>query len=622
MPFKPNFYTWKKARRYAERSCCILEDTNPCRKGLVKIVTSAPFKAFILLAICLNTIFIVIPDYNFRTVDPTTYEPFSKPVDGCCDFMKSIPPPCENRTHLNTLCLTESCVEAVKFDSKCCKCPTINMVASSTAAEWIFLSIFLVEMIVKMLAFGVLPGPPSWYGSYFTDGWNILDFIIVMAALFTAPYPGLGGSASPSFRFLRVIRVLRPLRTLSIIPAMRRMVQTLLISVSKLLPVVLLLSFIFLMFGALMIQIYAGQLRYTCRHTNFPLQLPMLSISSKEYNSEGVGWTNETEVNRCTYHDDWDNIGMWKDFFPSCDWTKNAFSNTRKSTMHDKVFYHKLEKWPTSGRTFKTQYFYFPRSKDWHRMHLELMHNASALESTNPYLYPAKKYKNDLLHSTGVFRPCHDDEGITIPISFEQCNRICHNQQVGSNGGRHDPCDRSDSGARCELWRNRTFDRYNKDDPMCEKYCPNKNSGANWDLQNIKSPDAGLNSPWRNVTAESFPFYNGHRHCFWPNDNGNARSANRYCSAWFKSVYDDAIGNNQCPSNQYCGSDFDATGNLRFHSADIVNAAIYKENLLWGISQFNNFPEAFLSIFQSITLEGWVNVLYTVSHWGCRSSES
>ena len=55
---------------------------------------------------------------------------------------------------------------------------------------------------------------------------------------------------------------------------------------------------------------------------------------------------------------------------------------------------------------------------------------------------------------------------------------------------------------------------------------------------------------------------------------------------------------------------------FRKASADIVNTAIYKENLLWGISQFNNFPEAFLSIFQSITLEGWVRVLYTVSHWG------
>ena len=49
-----------------------------------------------------------------------------------------------------------------------------------------------------------------------------------------------------------------------------------------------------------------------------------------------------------------------------------------------------------------TQYFYFPRSRDWHRMHLELMRNASALANTNdPYLHPATKYKNDLLRSTG-----------------------------------------------------------------------------------------------------------------------------------------------------------------------------------------------------------------------------
>ena len=51
----------------------------------------------------------------------------------------------------------------------------------------------------------------------------------------------------------------------------------------------------------------------------------------------------------------------------------------------------------------------------------------------------------------------------------------------------------------------------------------------------------------------------------------------------------------------------------RFHGFDIVNTAIYKEDLLWGIPQFNNFLEAFLSIFQSITLEGWVDIMYTVS---------
>ena len=146
---------------------------------------------------------------------------------------------------------------------------------------------------------------------------------------------------------------------------------------------------------------------------------------------------------------------------------------------------------------------------------------------------------------------------------------------------------------------------------MCSQYCPK--GSENWDLQNLKSPRSKKKSPWRDVTTDSFPFYHGHKHCFWPNDNGESRSANRYCSAWFRSTYDDAEGHNKCPATQYCGSDYDATGNLRFHGFDIVNTAIYKENLLWGIPQFNNFPEAFLSMFQTITLEGWVDIMYTVS---------
>ena len=621
MPYEPNFYTWKKARRYAKTSCFFFKDTNPFRKTLVKIVTSPYFENFILFSVLLNTLMMMIPNYNYKFVNPKNLVPYSKTSEGCCPLFEPTRPKCVNDTsNPDSPCYSMSCARAQTYENICCPCPPVNMVAFSDGLEWTFLIIFLIEMILKMVAFGVFPGPASWYGAYLTDSWNILDFIIVVAALASAPYPFVSSDSSTSFNFIRVIRVLRPLRSLAIIPSMRRMVQTLLVSFKQLTAVFMLLSFIFLIFGALMIQIYAGQLRYTCRLTNFPLQLPMMQMDSEEYTSSGVGWLNAPEVNWCTYRDDWDPNSFWTGLFPSCNWTENVYANTRKSTMQKKVFYHKLEEYPTNeAGKFKTQYFYFNTTSAWHHFHRELLNNASALAKSNdPYRFSAIQYESDLLNSTGVFKPCHDEDGITIPISFEQCNRVCYNKQVDEQSRRYSVCDAEPNSARCKTWTNRPFDRHDPDNPMCSKYCPDDASSKmsqSWDVQSVTSPNSGLNSPWRNVSSESFPFYTDHRYCFWPNDHdGDARStANRLCSGWFTSVYDGATGHNMCPAEQYCGSDFDATGNLRFHGYDIVNAGVYKEDLLWGIPQFNNFAQAFVSILQSITLEGWVDILYTVS---------
>ena len=52
--------------------------------------------------------------------------------------------------------------------------------------ELVFLILFTIEMVLKMIAFGLgLPGFPKneFYEGYFRDGWNWLDFIIVVVGL-------------------------------------------------------------------------------------------------------------------------------------------------------------------------------------------------------------------------------------------------------------------------------------------------------------------------------------------------------------------------------------------------------------------------------------------------------
>ena len=45
--------------------------------------------------------------------------------------------------------------------------------------EMAFLLLFSVEMVLKMLAFGLV-GRNEWFSGYFRDGWNCLDFLIVL----------------------------------------------------------------------------------------------------------------------------------------------------------------------------------------------------------------------------------------------------------------------------------------------------------------------------------------------------------------------------------------------------------------------------------------------------------
>lgn len=54
-------------------------------------------------------------------------------------------------------------------------------------------------------------------GSYLRDGWNMLDFVIVVSSLLPLI---LGGNKSVNLTSLRSLRILRPLRTISSIKAL------------------------------------------------------------------------------------------------------------------------------------------------------------------------------------------------------------------------------------------------------------------------------------------------------------------------------------------------------------------------------------------------------------------
>jgi len=99
----------------------------------------------------------------------------------------------------------------------------------------IVLGIFILEILVKMIAEGKRP----WM--YFTDAWNIFDFIIVAAAFL--PF---GGSSVAILRLLRLLRVLKLIKAL---PKLQLLVGALLKSIPSMGYVSILLILLFYIYA-------------------------------------------------------------------------------------------------------------------------------------------------------------------------------------------------------------------------------------------------------------------------------------------------------------------------------------------------------------------------------------
>ncbi|KAJ1069131.1 hypothetical protein K5549_000442 [Capra hircus] len=91
--------------------------------------------------------------------------------------------------------------------------------------EYAFLIIFTVETFLKIIAYGLLLHP----NAYVRNGWNLLDFVIVIVGLFSVILEQLtketeggnhssGKSGGFDVKALRAFRVLRPLRLVSGVP--------------------------------------------------------------------------------------------------------------------------------------------------------------------------------------------------------------------------------------------------------------------------------------------------------------------------------------------------------------------------------------------------------------------
>eukprot|EP00756_Hemistasia_phaeocysticola_P019108 Hpha_TRINITY_DN15640_c10_g1::TRINITY_DN15640_c10_g1_i1::g.97884::m.97884 len=123
-----------------------------------------------------------------------------------------------------------------------------------TIGEIFFTAAFGFELCLKVYAQGFVWHP----GSYLRNGWNRLDFIIVLLSGL-AFVPGVG-----NYSAIRTLRVLRPLRSINGIQGLKNIVNAILHSMHKLVNVLSLAMVIFAIFGILGVQLWSGMFQYQC----------------------------------------------------------------------------------------------------------------------------------------------------------------------------------------------------------------------------------------------------------------------------------------------------------------------------------------------------------------------
>jgi hypothetical protein len=134
--------------------------------------------------------------------------------------------------------------------------PSVEKSPLFETLDYIFLVIFSIEMVLKIIAMGFVMKPHS----YLRDPWNILDFTVVVLGLLTLF--DLGGGSNVNS--IRVVRILRPLRTINSVPGMRGLVMTLLNSLPQMFNILILFMFTLVIFGTVGIQLFQGSFIGRC----------------------------------------------------------------------------------------------------------------------------------------------------------------------------------------------------------------------------------------------------------------------------------------------------------------------------------------------------------------------
>nr|XP_015222168.1 PREDICTED: voltage-dependent N-type calcium channel subunit alpha-1B-like isoform X5 [Lepisosteus oculatus] len=117
-----------------------------------------------------------------------------------------------------------------------------------------FIGIFCFEAGIKIIALGFV----LHKGSYLRNGWNVMDFVVVLTGILAV------AGTDFDLRTLRAVRVLRPLKLVSGIPSLQVVLKSIMKAMVPLLQIGLLLFFAIVMFAIIGLEFYMGRFHKTC----------------------------------------------------------------------------------------------------------------------------------------------------------------------------------------------------------------------------------------------------------------------------------------------------------------------------------------------------------------------
>eukprot|EP00957_Ditylum_brightwellii_P030192 2284667-Ditylum_brightwellii.AAC.1 len=160
--------------------------------------------------------------------------------------------------------------------------PNSTFQKSLKILNMLFSSIFIGEMLLKVIAYGLL----FHSGAYLRNVWNVLDFTIVVVSVLEFAQIGAG----KALRVLRIMRVLRPLRMINRFPELKVIVDALLSSFPAVGNVAVICGLFFLIFAIFGVTFLKGSF-YHCDGEAFQT----LSTKQVEYLTNPTKWGDLTD---------------------------------------------------------------------------------------------------------------------------------------------------------------------------------------------------------------------------------------------------------------------------------------------------------------------------------------
>ncbi|DAZ94512.1 TPA: hypothetical protein N0F65_011865 [Lagenidium giganteum] len=160
------------------------------------------------------------------------------------------------------------------------------------AMDSVFTVIFLVEMTMKIIAYGLVLHKRA----YLRNNWNILDCVIVIISVLMMVTDALAGENNlstkklHSLRSLRSLRAFRPLRMISRRPGLKLVVNALFEAIPSVLNVMFVCMLIYLMFSIIAVNYLKGTMRSCDQNT-----LTNLTSDQVSFLTNPLPWIDTTD---------------------------------------------------------------------------------------------------------------------------------------------------------------------------------------------------------------------------------------------------------------------------------------------------------------------------------------